>query len=93
MSDDHFADFDETSTSHPYSGERQYSQEVFSKKISAKFRTFFVDVKKNDNGHLIKISEKSRGGKKSTVMLDEEDLSAVISALEGARSACDAIRE
>jgi hypothetical protein len=93
MSDDHFADFDETSTSSPYAGERRYSEEVFSKKISAKFRTFFVDVKKNENGHLIKISEKSRGGKKSTVMLDEEDLPAIISALQGADSACSLNRD
>ncbi len=97
---DHFSDFDEESTSVAYektekkeenTGEqRRYSKEVFSEKISAKYRTFFVDVKENENGHLVKISEKSRGGKKSTVMMDAEDLPAIISALQNAQNQCDA---
>ena len=69
---DHFADFDEDKVSQERSeslensDKKGYSEEVFSEKISAKYRTFFIDVKKNNNGNLVKISEKSRGGKKST---------------------------
>lgn len=87
---DHFADFDENTTSSSYSsgsGNRDggsYSREVFSRKITAKYRTFFVDVKENDHGYLVKISEKSRGGKKSTIMMDAEDLPEIIEALQGA---------
>lgn len=100
---DHFADFDEETVSQEIvshaentsedkeEGEkkRNYSNEVFSEKISAKYRTFFVDVKENANGHLVKISEKSRGGKKSTVMMDAEDLPEIISALQQAQSHCE----
>ena len=95
---DHFADFDEETVSKEVVSEKkersesreqkQYSTEVFSAKISAKYRTFFVDVKENENGHLVKISEKSRGGKKSTVMLDAEDLPELISALQSAQNYC-----
>lgn len=66
-----------------------YSQEVFSEKISARYRTFFIDVKENANGHLVKVSEKSRG-KKSTIMFDAEDLEAMITALQNAKNAIDA---
>lgn len=91
---DHFADFDEeiTSTSYqPDSSSAQvrrhddHSTEVFSRKISARYRTFFVDVKENEHGYLLKISEKSRGGKKSTIMFDAEDLDGIITALEEAK--------
>lgn len=95
---DHFSDFDEDTTSSSYvsndnasSGSAHggngggYSQEVFSEKISAKYRTFFIDVKENAHGHLIKVSEKSRG-RKSTIMMDAEDLDDVIAALTNARN-------
>ena len=99
---DHFSDFDEETVSQEIVSEKiqgeerkeecrerkQYSTEVFSTKISAKYRTFFIDVKENNNGHLVKISEKSRGGKKSTVMLDAEDLPEIISALQNAQAYC-----
>lgn len=87
---DHFTDFDEASTSTSLSSGGSsrggYSEEIFSKKISAKYRTFFVDVKKNDNGHFVKISEKSRGGRKTTIMMDSEDLGEIISTLQEAKN-------
>lgn len=87
---DYFSDFDEQSTNTPSKREGGgFSKEVFSEKISAKYRTFFVDVKENNHGFLIKISEKSRGGKKSTVMFDAEDLEPIITALQGAKNACE----
>ena len=58
-----------------------YADEIFSRKINAKFRTFFVDLKESSNGKFVKISEKSHG-RKSTVMMDCEDLPAIIDALQ-----------
>ncbi|MEI7510929.1 MAG: hypothetical protein WCJ84_02100 [Candidatus Peregrinibacteria bacterium] len=85
MSDDHFSDFDEVTTSQPISpageqkdfvGEYSYShsREVFSEMLSGQYRTFFIDVKETPHGKLLKISEKSRGGKKSTIMMDGSDV-------------------
>jgi len=100
MGDDHFADFDEATTSKPVtpaatSGDQSggsyhggqggnFANEIYSEKISAKFRTFFIDVKESGNGKFIKISEKSRGGKKSTIMMDSEDVPEFIEALKRA---------
>lgn len=59
----------------------EFAQEVFSKTIQAKFRTFYVDLKKSGNGLFVKVSEKSHG-RKSTIMMDLEDLAPIISALQ-----------
>jgi len=59
-----------------------FAQEIFSKKIAAKFRMFFLDLKQSSNGKFIKISEKSRGGQKSTIMFDAEDIDQFITALQ-----------
>lgn len=58
-----------------------YASELFSKQIKAKFRTFFVDLKESSNGKFIKISEKSHG-RKSTIMMDAEDVPVFIEALK-----------
>jgi hypothetical protein len=65
-------------------GNGGYATELFSKTVHAKFRTFYIDVKESRNGRFVKISEKSRG-KKSTVMMDAEDVPAVIDALKEAQ--------
>lgn len=62
-------------------GSRGHADELFSKRIDAKFRTFFVDLKESHNGKFVKVSEKSRG-KKSTIMMDAEDVPAMIEALQ-----------
>jgi len=78
MSDDYqFEDVDSNSASQKGS----YADELYSKQIKAKFRTFFVDLKESQNGKFIKISEKSHG-KKSTIMMDAEDIPAFIEALQ-----------
>lgn len=88
--EDHFADFDEETTSQPiqksapvprqeFRGNRR-DDEVFSKRVDAAQRTFFIDVKQSAQGRFLKISEKSRG-KKSTVMMDAEDVPRIIAAL------------
>lgn len=100
MGDDPFADFDEETTSKPMSATPsapapsshsgmsggRYADEIFSEKISARMRTFFIDVKQSSNGKFVKISEKSRGGKKSTIMMDAEDVPAFIESLQKAQA-------
>ncbi len=60
----------------------KYAEEIFSKKIEAKLRTFYVDLRKSHNGPFLKISEKSRGGQKSTIMMDGGDVAVFIEALQ-----------
>lgn len=60
-------------------------KEVYSKKIRGRSRVFFVDLKESSYGRFLKISEKSRGGQKTTVMMDEEDVPALIEALSEIR--------
>lgn len=62
-------------------GGNGYASELFSKQIKAKFRTFFIDLKESSNGKFIKISEKSHG-RKSTIMMDAEDIPVFIEALQ-----------
>lgn len=59
-----------------------YADEVFSTKVATRFRVFYIDLKESSNGKFVKISEKSRGGKRSTIMFDGEDLDAMIEALQ-----------
>lgn len=61
---------------------RSFSDELFSKKISGRSRTFFLDLKESSNGKFVKISELSRGGQRSTIMFDGEDVDAFIEALQ-----------
>jgi len=58
-----------------------FAKEIYSKTIQAKFRTFYVDLKKSNNGYFVKISEKSHG-RKSTIMMDMEDVAPMITALQ-----------
>lgn len=50
--------------------------------IHARQRTFYIDLKQSGNGKFLKISEKSRGGQKTTIMFDVEDLDKMIEALQ-----------
>lgn len=62
-------------------GSRGYASEVFSKKLQTKYRTFYIDLKESSNGKFVKISEKSHG-RKSTIMMDGEDIVLFIEALK-----------
>jgi hypothetical protein len=64
-----------------------YAQELVSKKILAKQRTFYIDLKESHNGKFIKMSEVSRGGQRSTIMFDIEDLGEIVKALQEIESA------
>jgi len=63
-------------------GNRQYADEIHSVTIHARQRTFYIDLKQSGNGKFLKISEKSRGGRKTTIMFDSEDLDPIIAALQ-----------
>ena len=62
-------------------GNRQYADEIHSITIHGRQRTFYIDLKQSGNGKFFKISEKSRGGRKTTIMFDAEDLEQIIQAL------------
>jgi hypothetical protein len=46
---------------------------IVSYKVVGKKRLFYLDLKQNDYGRFLKISEKSKNGKKSTILVDEDD--------------------
>ena len=63
-------------------GNRSFADDLHSVTIHARQRTFYVDLKQSGNGKFLKISEKSRGGQKTTIMFDSEDLDKMIEALQ-----------
>lgn len=63
-------------------GASRYGEELHSITIRARQRTFYIDLKQSGNGKFFKVSEKSRGGQKSTIVFDVEDLPAMIAALQ-----------
>lgn len=62
-------------------GGGSFAQDIHSVTIHARQRTFYIDLKESGNGKFFKISEKSRGGQKTTIMFDVEDLDKFIAAL------------
>lgn len=60
---------------------RSFANDLHSVTIHARQRTFYIDLKESGNGRFFKISEKSRGGQKTTIMFDSEDLDKFIDAL------------
>jgi hypothetical protein len=67
-------------------GAGQYGEELHSITVRARQRTFYIDLKQSSNGKFFKVSEKSRGGKKSTIVFDVEDLQPIIDALTEMKS-------
>ena len=67
-------------------GDRSFADEIHSVTIHAAQRTFYIDLKQSSNGKFFKISEKSRGGRKTTIMFDAEDLPKFIAALDEMKS-------
>ncbi len=63
-------------------GAGRYGEELHSVTIRARQRTFYIDLKQSNNGKFVKVSEKSRGGQKTTIIFDIEDLPAFIAALQ-----------
>jgi hypothetical protein len=81
MSDDIFST-DVMSEPVPASNEARFSQELVSRKIKGRQRTFFIDLKESSNGKFVKISELSRGGQRSTIMFDGEDIDSFLEAFQ-----------
>lgn len=63
-------------------GGGKFAQELHSVTIHARQRTFYIDLKESGHGKFFKVTEKSRGGKKSTIMFDVEDLDKFIEAMQ-----------
>ena len=63
-------------------GGRNFAQDLHSVTIHARQRTFYIDLKQSGNGKFFKVSEKSRGGQKTTIMFDSEDLDKFIQAFQ-----------
>ena len=58
----------------------QYSTNLLERKIMWKYRTFYIDLKSSDYWKFLKISEKSRGTKK-TIMMDIDDFDQFMDVL------------
>lgn len=84
MNDDVFSDI---SLEAQPQQERSFSQELVSKKIKGRQRTFFIDLKESSNGKFVKISELSRGGQRSTIMFDSEDIDSFLEAFQEIKAA------
>lgn len=63
-------------------GGGNFADDVHSITIHARQRTFYIDLKQSGNGKFFKVSEKSRGGQKTTIMFDVEDLPKFIEAFQ-----------
>ncbi len=63
-----------------------FAQDLQSVTIHARQRTFYIDLKQSGNGKFFKVSEKSRGGQKTTIMFDSEDLDKFIEAFQQMKS-------
>ncbi len=60
----------------------RFADDIHSVTIHARQRTFYIDLKQSGNGKFFKVSEKSRGGQKTTIMFDVEDLDKFIEAFQ-----------
>ncbi|MDA1208920.1 MAG: hypothetical protein O2904_02710 [bacterium] len=67
-------------------GGGSYASELHSATIHARQRTFYIDLKESGHGKFFKLSEKSRGGQKTTIMFDAEDLDQFIQAFTEMKS-------
>lgn len=62
------------------------SEELANERLETKRKTFFIDLKRNERGLFIKISERS-GGRRSTVMIPYEYIEDFVDKLGILRAA------
>jgi len=62
----------------------RYAEEIFSKKIETRNRTYYIDVKQSVYGKFLKIVEK-RKGKKNIIMIDSENVDEVLAGIQEAK--------
>lgn len=69
-------------------GDRDYSEqeELANERLETKRKTFFLDLKRNDRGLFVKISERS-GGRRSTVMVPYENVDEFLTKIQALRAA------
>lgn len=68
------------------SGGAQVSEELAHERIETKRKTFFMDLKRNDRGLFVKVSERS-GGRRSTIMIPYEYVDEFIAKVGVLRAA------
>ncbi|MBL9159854.1 MAG: DNA-binding protein [Verrucomicrobiales bacterium] len=73
-----------------YDGDKRSSDDrpIHTEKILADRKIFFLDLKENDRGQFVKITEDVRG-RRDTIMVPIEFLDDFIGALEDIREASD----
>jgi hypothetical protein len=73
-----------------YDGDNRSSEDrpIHTEKILADRKIFFLDLKENDRGQFVKITEDVRG-RRDTIMVPVEFLDDFIGALEDIREASD----
>ncbi len=73
-----------------YDGEKRGPEDrpIHTEKILADRKIFFLDLKENDRGQFVKITEDVRG-RRDTIMVPVEFLDDFIGALEDIRAASD----
>lgn len=64
----------------------EVSEEIANERIETKRKTFFMDLKRNDRGIFVKVSERS-GGRRSTIMMPYEYVDEFIAKLTALRQA------
>jgi len=67
---------------------RQSDQPIHTEKVFTDRKIFFLDLKENDRGRFVKITEDVRG-RRDTIMLPAEVLDDFISALQAIADADD----
>lgn len=58
----------------------KFAEDLHTVSFRTEQRTFYFDLKESEHGKFVKLSEKSRNGRKSTIMLDSEDIDEFINA-------------
>lgn len=68
------------------SGGMPVSEELAHERIETKRKTFFMDLKRNERGLFVKVSERS-GGRRSTIMVPYEYVDEFIAKVSALRAA------
>ena len=69
--------------------QRSDNQPIHTEKVVADRKIFFLDLKENDRGQFVKITEDVRG-RRDTIMVPGEILDEFIEALQDIQDAADA---
>ena len=76
-----FEEEEEEEEGHGGDYRRRRDEPLYTEKIFSDRKVFFVDLKSNDRGRFLKITEDVRG-RRATIMVPEESLQELIDALQ-----------